>query len=115
MLLKPYRLCKKKEIELVFKKGKTFKYQQLILKSVNNQLKHHRFAILVSKKISQKATVRNKIKRQLREIIRLKLKTLKIKNNQFKDNLLITLPGIEKKDFSEKTQMVNKLWQMAHL
>ncbi|MGB9743517.1 MAG: ribonuclease P protein component [Minisyncoccales bacterium] len=115
MLARHYRLQKRKDIILVFKKGKTFKYQQLILKTRNNQLNNHRFTVIVSKKISKKAVVRNKIKRQLMELTRLKLNSLKNKPNQFKDNLLIALPGIEKKEFAEKKKIIDKLFKIAKL
>ena len=69
MLPKTNRLTKKKDFENVFKKGKGIKGDFLILRFVGNKTKTCRFGIVVSKKISKKATVRNKIKRRIRAAI----------------------------------------------
>ncbi|OGZ19056.1 MAG: ribonuclease P protein component [Candidatus Nealsonbacteria bacterium RBG_13_38_11] len=97
------RIRKKKDIEKIFKRGRTFKEASLILKTLKNNLGLSRFGFVVSQKISKKANVRNKIKRRLREIVRFNpLKT-------DTDNLFIALPGIEKKDFTEIKKTVEKL------
>lgn len=107
MLPKENRLKKKKDIERVFKKGMSFKEDFLILKMVKNNLKKSRFAFIVSQKVSKKATLRNKIKRRLRELVRLKLK--KIKGGL--DFIFLTTPGIKEKDFWELDKTINKLFQ----
>lgn len=61
---------KKKDLEAVFKKGKTKTSKLVFLKILKNNLDNNRFGIVVSKKISKKAVNRNKTKRRLREIIR---------------------------------------------
>ncbi len=71
MLKKYLRLSKKKEFDLVFKKGKSTYSPFLLLKYADNGLPLSRFGIIVSNKVSKKATKRNLIKRRLREIIRL--------------------------------------------
>ena len=100
-------LKKRKDIERVFEKGKRFKEDFLILKITKNALSQTRFGFIVSKKVSKKATLRNKIKRKLREIVSKK---------GFKkgiDILLITLPGLETKDFWEIDETLNKLFKKA--
>jgi ribonuclease P protein component len=111
MLAKVNRLKKKKDIEKVFEKGKGFKEDFLILKIVKNDLENSRFAFVVPKKVSKKATLRNKIKRRLRELVRLKIK--KIKKGM--DLVLLALPGLEKKDFWEMEKIINKLFAKAKL
>ncbi len=111
MLPKINRLQKEKEIEEVFKKGKGFKEDFLILKTAKNSLKTSRFGFIISKKISKKAVVRNKIKRVLRELVRLKLKEIK----KTSDNLLIAAPGLETKDFWEIEEMITKLFKKGGL
>ena len=107
MLPKIYRLKKRKDIEGVFEKGKRFKEDFLILKITKNALSQTRFGFIVSKKVSKKATLRNKIKRKLREIVSQK----RIKKGI--DILLITMPGLETKDFWEIDETLNELFKKA--
>lgn len=111
MLPQQYRLKKKKDFERVFKKGKGLKETFLFLKFKKNKLQESRFGFLVSQKVSKKAVERNKVKRRLRELIRLKLPEIK----KGIDIVLITKPGLEKKNFQEMEEMVNKLFKKAKL
>ena len=78
MLAKQHRLKKDKDFELVFKKGKAFNGKFLFLKVIKrNNLEVSRFGLIVGTKISKKATIRNKIKRRLRDVIRKKLEDIK--------------------------------------
>lgn len=77
MLAKQYRLQKDKDFELAFKKGRTFSNEFLFLRLRRNDLNISRFGFIVGKKISKKATVRNRIRRRLGEIIRGKLADVK--------------------------------------
>jgi len=105
-------LKKKKDIERVFKKGKKFKEDFLIVKIAQNNLNQTRFGFIVSRKISKKATVRNKIKRRLKETIREKAK-LEKGLEKGKDVLIIACPGLETKDFWEIKEAVYKLLERA--
>jgi ribonuclease P protein component len=109
MLSKINRLKKTKDIEMVSKKGKRFKEDLLILKITKNALSQTRFGFVVSRKVSKKATLRNKIKRRLREMVSKKEKKLK----KGLDVLLITCPGLETKDFWEIDETLNKLFKKA--
>lgn len=97
MLAKQKRLTKKKDFEKIYRKGKTVKNDFLVLKTASNNLTINRFAFVVSQKISKKAVVRNKIKRRLRELVRLNIN----KMGAGRDFVFIALPGIEKKDFKQ--------------
>lgn len=104
MLPKASRITKKKEFELIFKSGKTVKDGFLLFKILNNNLLQSRFAFVVSKKISDKATIRNKVRRRLQE-------AFGAQNFQAKssvDVLVIALSGIEKKEFSEIKTSVSR-------
>jgi len=103
------RLKKEKDFERVFKKGRSWKENFLYLKAANNSLKESRFGFAVSKKFSPKATVRNKIKRRLREIIKTNLPCLK----KGADIVIIVLPGLEAGDFWELEEMVKRLLEKA--
>ena len=109
MLPKTNRLKRKKEIERVFKKGEGFKEDFLILKMVKNNFKNSRFAFIVSQKVSKKAALRNKIRRKLRELVKVKIKKIK----KGRDLILVAVPGLEEKDFWEIEETVNKLLKKA--
>jgi ribonuclease P protein component len=111
MLSRKNLLKKKTDIERVFKKGKGFKEDFLLLKAVKNSLGLSRFGFVVSQKVSKKAVLRNKIRRRLKEILGAKLK--RIKNDY--DCLLIVLPGLENKDFWEMEYIINKLFIKGNL
>jgi len=109
MFPKINRLKKKQDIERVFGKGKRLKEDFLILKITKNALSQTRFGFIVSQKVSKKAILRNKIKRKLREIVNKKGKNFK----KGLDVLLIACPGLEKKDFWEIDETLNKLFKKA--
>lgn len=111
MLLKLYRLQKNEDIKKISQKGKRFKEDFLILKTISNNLNRTRFGFIVSQKLSKKATLRNKIRRKLRELVRLKLKEIK----KGIDAIVIASPGLETKDFWEINESINKLFKKAGL
>ena len=105
MLSKVNRLTKKNDFDLVFKNGKSEKKGLLIFKFLKNNLGSTRVGFVVSKKISNKASIRNKVKRRLRNIVQ---KQLKNKENSL-DIIIVALSGIEKKDFLETEEMATFL------
>jgi len=111
MLPKENRLKKEKEIEGVFRRGKGFKEDFLILKAVKNDLNEIRFGFIISGKVSKRATIRNKIKRRISSLVTLQMNKLK----KGVDILLIALPGLEKKDFWEIEEVLNKLFKKAKI
>lgn len=111
MLPKTNKLKKKKDIERVFKSGKGFKEDFLILKMVKNNLKNSRFAFIVSQKVSKKATLRNKIRRRLSELARRHLPP----GRPGMDIVIMALPGLEEKDFWEIEETVNKLFARTYI
>jgi len=97
MLVKNSRISKKKEFDDIFKKGKSTRGTFFILKFLKNDLKLNRFAFMVSKKISLKAVVRNKIRRRLSEAV----KEFRTESDKGVDVVFLTLPAIKDKSFSE--------------
>ncbi|MFA5886876.1 MAG: ribonuclease P protein component [Patescibacteria group bacterium] len=97
MLAKNNRIKFDKDFDQAFKFGQSF-YDKLIgVKSVDNNLGVNRFGILVSTKVSKKATVRNLIKRRIRSIIKEELEKMKTG----KDLVIIVLPPILDKNFTD--------------
>jgi ribonuclease P protein component len=100
------RLKGKKDVGLILKEGKGKKGKFLIFKFLETKLKESRFAFIVSKKVSRKAVVRNKVKRRLSEIVRERIKELS-KNI---DGVFIALPGIEKESFQSIKKEIEKFF-----
>lgn len=111
MLKKKNRLRKKKEIERVFKEGKSFREDFLILKKIENELEESRFCFVVPQNVSKKATIRNKIKRRMREVIRQMLSKIK---SGF-DIVLIALPEILAENFNSIKKKTEKILKKANL
>lgn len=72
MLHKKHRLAKTKDIQQTFARGRSFFYPLFSIKFAAKP-SSPRFTVVVSTKVSKKAVVRNRIKRVLRETIRLAL------------------------------------------
>lgn len=77
MLPSVFRLKKKKDFERVLNLGQTSSGEFFILKHVPNDLSFSRFGLIVSTKVSSKATDRNRLRRQVSEIVRLNLERIK--------------------------------------
>ena len=105
MLKKENRLKDKKLIKEILKKGKKARENYLLLKYFPSY-QRPRFAFIVSKKISKKATVRNKVKRHLSEITRNLLNTFSPKI----DGVFLALPGIENLSFEKKREIILKIF-----
>lgn len=111
MLPKLNRLKKRKDFEGVFKQKKGYKENFLYLKAVKNNLKSSRFGFIVGKNFSNKAVIRNKTKRQLREAIRTNLPNIK---SGF-DIIIIVLPGFSENNFQEIEKIVKNLLHKAQI
>jgi len=77
MLAFKYRLTKAKDFKKINRLGRSFFSSGLRVKFLANNLGLSRFAIVTSTKVSKKATKRNRVRRQLREIIRLNFAKIK--------------------------------------
>ncbi len=97
MLPKANRLHKETDFKKVHQKGNFTRGKHLVLKVMPNNLKVSRFGIIVSNKTSPKPTIRNLIKRRLREIIRLELKADHIKPGF--DVVVMTKPSIVNENY----------------
>ena len=109
MLLKENRLKNKKDFEYLFRKGLRFKEDFLELRVLRNKLKDSRFGFVVGKVVSKKATIRNKIKRRMRDIVRKKI--YDIKNGL--DCVVISRPTLSNKNFLEIEKTINSIFNKA--
>lgn len=101
-------LTKRAQYLAVYDNGKTWIDNLLVIKAVGNSLEYSRFGFSVTKNIG-KAVVRNKIKRQLKEIIRL----TKIKPGY--DVVLIARQSAVNEDYHQIETSVRKLLSRARL
>lgn len=77
MLPRANRLNKQKDFDGVFGRGKTKQDNFLVLRFAPNSLGSSRFGLVVSAKAAKKAVDRNRLRRQMSEIIRLNWKNIK--------------------------------------
>ncbi|OGY49480.1 MAG: ribonuclease P protein component [Candidatus Buchananbacteria bacterium RIFCSPHIGHO2_02_FULL_45_11b] len=77
MLPVKYRLTQDRDFKRINAGGKSVFSAYFRLRYLANKLPNSRFAVVVSTKISKKATIRNRLKRQTREILRLNREKIK--------------------------------------
>jgi len=94
MLDKKARIRTSREYRNVFEKGKRFSGRFLIVYYVENALNDNRFGFITNKKIGI-AVIRNRIKRQLRAIVRKYQGQVRTKH----DIVLVAKAGIGKSSF----------------
>lgn len=70
MLARPYRLRRAADLAKVYKFGKSSQGAGFYIKYRQTHLPVTRVAIVVTKKVSKKATLRNRFKRQVSEVVR---------------------------------------------
>jgi len=70
MLARPFRITKKEDFEAAYRQGKNFSLGPIVMIVRDNGSNSTRFGVVASTKFSKKAVERNRIKRQIREILR---------------------------------------------
>ncbi len=106
------RLIKKKDFTAIYSSGHSFSFKNVIIKVKNNNLKVTRVGIAIGLKFSKKAVKRNKIKRQLREIFRKRIKQIKIGKD-----IIVMVKKIKAEEFifSEIEKSVQKVLKEGNL
>ena len=97
MLSKINRLRKQKDFDHAFKTGRSSFNDILGIKVAKNDLAEQRIGIVINNKVSKKAVIRNRVRRRIREIIRLLLPNLQ----SGLDFLIICSPIIKDKTYQE--------------
>ena len=111
MLPRKFRLTSKKDFTRIFKGGRSVNGRGIGLKYFPSGLEMSRFAFVVSTKVSKKAVVRNKLKRQMREIIHGVLKDVK----PGVDMVIIARKEAIDMEFAEMTGSMQKILKKAAL
>jgi ribonuclease P protein component len=109
MLPKNNRLKKERDFKRILRSNKIKEESFFILRILRNDINEVRFGVSVSKKISKKATLRNKIRRRMFALFSLIQPDIK----KGTDILLTALPGLEKKGFLETEQIMKKNFEKA--
>lgn len=107
---KKYRLRKRRDFNYTYRKGKSLANSSLVLVYKKNRLEVTRFGFSISKKYGN-AVQRNKIKRRLKEICRLRLD--KIKTGY--DLIFIARIGARDASFTKLESKVENLIKRAGL
>ena len=81
MLPKKFRLTKQTDFKNIFKKGSKSFGKFFSIRYLANNLDNCRFAVVVSNKVSKKAVVRNRLRRQIRSILNDNLSKFSQKND----------------------------------
>lgn len=77
MIAKKFRLHKKRDFDEFAKSSSKFYSNNFVLRFVKNHKDISCFAVVISKKISAKAVIRNKVRRRIYEVIRLNIDKIK--------------------------------------
>jgi ribonuclease P protein component len=77
MLNRKNRLTTDKDFRRIFQKGKRFYGNGINLVVFPNEQEISRFGFVVGTKVDKRAVVRNRIQRQMREIIRLRIEDIR--------------------------------------
>jgi ribonuclease P protein component len=121
MLPRKYKLKKKNDFKKVFKQGKYYQEDFIKIRVLKNDLKINRFGFIVGLKISKKSVQRNKIKRRLEEVIRLKLDQISVKDGQVSslkpgfDIVILVNQEITEKGYQEIEKTLINLFKKAKL
>ena len=70
MLPKEHRLHKDSEIKGLVRAGKTFFLPQFVIKYTANKEEKTKVGFIVSAKVDKRAVIRNKLTRQMREVVK---------------------------------------------
>jgi ribonuclease P protein component len=100
-------------LNFVYQQGKTVRDPRCTLKyATNNRQKTYRLAVVVSKKISKKAVVRNRIRRRIYEIVRQREAHI---NQPFDMVLTVFDEGLMTESQHELETLILRLLTAAHI
>lgn len=109
MLLLINRLKQDRDFKRIFKFGSSFYSRNLQLKLAQKTAGKSRFGFVIGLTVSKKATVRNRLKRQVREAVRLLYKNGLIKPNfDVVIKIKASLIGAEYKDIKGEVEYLLK-------
>ncbi len=105
------RLKKEKDFQRVFDKGRFAASDLVSVKFVGNGTDDTRVGFIVSKKVSKKAVLRNKVKRMLREAVRSKMNDM----TAGFDIIVIAKKGLLEVDHDKITDVLGRIFKSSGL
>lgn len=111
MLKKTYRISKAKDFQRIKASGKSFFSGHIGLRCARVNSNCARFGFIVSTKVSKKAIVRNRIRRQLSEIVRENIDQIKPGT----DCIIMVRSGIKDYDFVEIKRRMEDIFNKANI
>ena len=105
-----YRLRLNADFQRVRQEGKSWANRLVVLCALRNDLEHSRFGFAVSKRIG-KAVVRNRVRRRMREAVRLRRTSIA----EGWDMVFIARSSIERATYAEIVQAIEDLLGRANL
>ncbi len=111
MLARAFRLSREQDFKTIFKVGRRYQGMYYLIRVLPNNRDFSRVSVVVSLKVSKKAVIRNRLKRQTRAIVE------KFWNQiATPSDILITVhSGAVGKTYNELDQDLQLLFKKAHL
>ncbi|KAF5072752.1 ribonuclease P protein component [Acetobacterium wieringae] len=110
-MVKIKSLSKENEFKRVFKVGDVFGNKVFVIYYLKNEENFNRLGIIVSKKVSKKAVIRNKVKRRIKEAYRLNEDSF----SKGYDIILIAKESIKEVPYSSLEKSLNHLFYKKNL
>lgn len=111
MLKKEFRLKNKRDFDEVYKKGRKAASRFFLMKVIQNQKNVSRIGFVVSKKTVSKIVFRNKLKRRMREVIKL----FETETEKGYDIILVAKPGAYPREYMEIKKDIEELFKKEKL
>jgi ribonuclease P protein component len=111
MLARAFRLSREQDFKSIFKTGRRFQGMYYLIRVLPNNRDFSRVSVVVSLKVSKKAVVRNRLKRQTRAIIEKFWNHITIPT----DILITVHSGAVGRDYNELDQDLQLLFKKARL
>lgn len=109
MLARIDRITKKEDFEAVYRRGRNFSSGAISMIVRGNSLNFTRFGVVVSIKFSKQAVERNRIKRQIREIVRKKKE-----NIELGQDIVIIARKVNSKTIHTSLELENAIVEIFH-
>lgn len=111
VLSRTYSLKKEGDFKAIWRRGRLLKTSFFKIKYLINNFSYCRFAVIVSKKLSNKATKRNRLRRQILHILREAMSNFK----NHLDVVILTMNPAAASSFSEIKEELTKSLKKINL
>lgn len=96
-------------VEEIIKKGEEDKSRFFVLRRLKTDLGHNRYGIVLSKKLAKSAVKRNRLRRQIYEIIRLLEKEGAVPSSQSFDIVLLARKATLKLSYDKLAKVIREI------